>query len=84
MKIKNGIAGTTMTSVATQLSDDDVWRLVAYAATCRSIRSVAGGAARVESREEKVASERVRYTVLSRPIRPIGPISPVSVPLSPI
>ncbi len=31
VKIKNGIAGTTMTSVATQLSDDDIWHLVAYA-----------------------------------------------------
>ncbi|MHB8970538.1 MAG: c-type cytochrome [Pirellulaceae bacterium] len=30
VKIKNGIAGTTMPSVATQLSDDDVWHLVAY------------------------------------------------------
>ena len=31
VKIKNGIAGTTMTSVATQLSDHDIWCLVAYA-----------------------------------------------------
>jgi len=31
VKLKNGIAGTTMTSVATQLSDDDTWHLVAYA-----------------------------------------------------
>jgi heme/copper-type cytochrome/quinol oxidase subunit 3/cytochrome c5 len=30
VKIKNGIAGTTMPSVATQLSDDDSWHLVAY------------------------------------------------------
>ncbi|MHB0955395.1 MAG: c-type cytochrome [Pirellulaceae bacterium] len=31
VKVKNGIAGTTMPSVATQLSDDDIWHLVAYA-----------------------------------------------------
>jgi mono/diheme cytochrome c family protein len=31
VKIKNGMAGTTMTSVATQLRDDDIWHLVAYA-----------------------------------------------------
>ncbi len=31
VKIKNGIAGTTMPSVATQLSDDDIWHLVSYA-----------------------------------------------------
>jgi len=31
VKLKNGIAGTTMTSVAAQLSDEDVWHLVAYA-----------------------------------------------------
>ena len=31
VKIKNGIAGTTMTSVATQLNDDDIWRLVSFA-----------------------------------------------------
>jgi mono/diheme cytochrome c family protein len=31
VKIKNGIAGTTMPNVATQLSDADIWHLVAYA-----------------------------------------------------
>ncbi len=31
VKLKNGIAGTTMTSVATQLSDEEIWYLVAYA-----------------------------------------------------
>jgi mono/diheme cytochrome c family protein len=31
VKVKNGIAGTTMPSVATQLGDDDIWHLVAYA-----------------------------------------------------
>jgi mono/diheme cytochrome c family protein len=31
VKVKNGIAGTTMPSVATQLSDADIWHLVAYA-----------------------------------------------------
>lgn len=31
VKVKNGIAGTTMPNVALQLSDDDIWHLVAYA-----------------------------------------------------
>jgi mono/diheme cytochrome c family protein len=31
LKIKNGIAGTTMPNVAAQLSDEDIWHLVAYA-----------------------------------------------------
>ncbi len=31
VKFKNGIAGTTMTSVATQLTDHDIWCLVSYA-----------------------------------------------------
>ncbi len=30
-KIKNGISGTTMPTVAAQLSDDEIWHLVAYA-----------------------------------------------------
>lgn len=30
LRIKHGIAGTTMPSVAVQLTDDDVWHLVAY------------------------------------------------------
>ena len=31
VKLKNGIAGTTMTSVAAQLSDDNIWHVVAFA-----------------------------------------------------
>ncbi len=31
IKIKNGIAGTTMPNVAAQLTDDDIWHLVSYA-----------------------------------------------------
>ena len=31
IKVKNGIAGTTMPNVAAQLSDEDIWHLVAYA-----------------------------------------------------
>lgn len=31
IKIRNGIAGTTMPVVAAQLNDDDIWHLVAYA-----------------------------------------------------
>ncbi len=31
VKIKAGIAGTTMPNVAAQLSDDDIWHLVSYA-----------------------------------------------------
>lgn len=31
LKVKYGIAGTTMPTIAAQLSDDDVWHLVAYA-----------------------------------------------------
>lgn len=35
VKIRNGIAGTSMTSVAAQLSDDEVWHLVAFARSLR-------------------------------------------------
>jgi mono/diheme cytochrome c family protein len=30
LRIKNGITGTTMPAVAAQLSDDDIWHLVAF------------------------------------------------------